>query len=119
MKKFSNQQTNSEDGFSIIELIVSMVIFMIVIGTIYGLMQVGLIDRNRASRRSDVLKNARAKEPITDAGFAEPQRSGQFGAHEFPCAIRLFKQSQLVAKILGEEGVQEVHIPKHGESFEL
>ena len=33
---------------------------MIIVGTIYGLLQIGLIDRNRASRRSDVLKNARA-----------------------------------------------------------
>jgi type II secretory pathway pseudopilin PulG len=60
MKKISKQKINSERGFSIIELIVSMVIFMIVVGTVYGLMQVGLIDRNRASRRSDILKNARA-----------------------------------------------------------
>jgi Tfp pilus assembly protein PilW len=47
-------------GFSIVELMVSMVIFMIVIGSVYGLLQIGLIDRNRASRRSDILKNARA-----------------------------------------------------------
>ena len=50
----------NQKGFSIVEMIVSMVIFMIVIGTVYGLLQVGLIDRNRASRRSDILKNARA-----------------------------------------------------------
>jgi type II secretory pathway pseudopilin PulG len=49
-----------EKGYSIVEMIVAMVIFMIIIGTIYGLLQIGLIDRNRASRRSDVLKNARA-----------------------------------------------------------
>lgn len=49
-----------ERGFSVVELIISMVIFMVVVGTVYGLMQTGLIDRNRASRRSDILKNARA-----------------------------------------------------------
>lgn len=49
-----------EKGFSIVEVIVAMVIFSIIVGTIYGLLQVGLIDRNRASRRSDMLKNARA-----------------------------------------------------------
>jgi prepilin-type N-terminal cleavage/methylation domain-containing protein len=47
-------------GFSLLEVMVAMVVFMIVIGSVYGLLQVGLIDRNRASRRSDVLKNARA-----------------------------------------------------------
>lgn len=49
-----------QNGFSIVELIVSMVIFLIVVGSVYGLFQVDLIDRNRASRRSDILKNARA-----------------------------------------------------------
>lgn len=60
MKKFSKPQSSDERGFSLVEMIVAMVVFMIIIGTIYGLLQVGLIDRNRASRRSDVLKNARA-----------------------------------------------------------
>lgn len=48
-----------EKGFSLLELLIAMVIFLIVTASIYGLMQVGRIDRNRASRRSDVLKNAR------------------------------------------------------------
>jgi type II secretory pathway pseudopilin PulG len=60
MRNITKSPDTSENGFSIVEMIVAMVVFMIVIGTIYGLLQVGLIDRNRASRRSDVLKNARA-----------------------------------------------------------
>jgi len=60
MKKNFKLRQSAENGFSIVEMIVAMVLFMIIVGTIYGLLQVGLIDRNRASRRSDVLKNARA-----------------------------------------------------------
>jgi prepilin-type N-terminal cleavage/methylation domain-containing protein len=60
MKSISKSPLSAESGFSLVEMIVAMVIFMIIIGTIYGLLQIGLIDRNRASRRSDVLKNARA-----------------------------------------------------------
>lgn len=60
MKNLPNPGNSSEKGFSIVELIVAMVLFLIIIGSVYGLLQVGLIDRNRASRRSDVLKNARA-----------------------------------------------------------
>jgi type II secretory pathway pseudopilin PulG len=60
MKKITENRDSSASGFSIVEMIVAMVLFMIIIGAIYGLLQVGLIDRNRASRRSDVLKNARA-----------------------------------------------------------
>ena len=46
-------------GFTLVELVVSLVLFLIVTGTIYGLLEVGRIDRNRSSRRSDILKNAR------------------------------------------------------------
>jgi prepilin-type N-terminal cleavage/methylation domain-containing protein len=60
VKKNSENRKADESGFSLVEMIIAMVIFMIVIGSIYGLLQIGLIDRNRASRRSDVLKNARA-----------------------------------------------------------
>jgi prepilin-type N-terminal cleavage/methylation domain-containing protein len=51
--------SNSEKGFSILELLVSLVIFLIVVSSIYGLMEIGRINRNRSSRRSDILKNAR------------------------------------------------------------
>src|SRR4051812_29060571 len=56
-KRSSNKVEQS--GFSLLELMIAMTIFMIVTGSIYGLMQLGTYDRNRASRRSDVLKNAR------------------------------------------------------------
>lgn len=47
-------------GFSLIEMMVAMVIFLIVTGSIFGLLQAGRIDRNRSSRRTDIMKNARA-----------------------------------------------------------
>ena len=57
-KKFSDT-TGRDDGFSLIEVIISMVIFLIVTTAIYGLLQVARVDRNRSSRRADILKNAR------------------------------------------------------------
>ena len=60
MKKIFSRRGSAESGFSLVEMIVAMIVFMIVVGTVYGLLQIGLIDRNRASRRSDVLKNARS-----------------------------------------------------------
>lgn len=59
-QKFSvNCQPNAQSGFSMLELIVAMVLFLIITGSIYGLLQVGRVDRNRASRRTDIMKNAR------------------------------------------------------------
>ena len=61
MKKnnLNSPTKKSQLGFSLLELIVSIVIFTIITGAIFGLLQVGRIDRNRSSRRSDMLKNAR------------------------------------------------------------
>lgn len=50
----------SQLGFSLVELMVAMVIFLVVTGAVYGLLQAGGIDRNRSSRRTDIMKNARA-----------------------------------------------------------
>jgi prepilin-type N-terminal cleavage/methylation domain-containing protein len=50
---------NNERGFSLLELMIALTVFMIITASIYGLMQLGTYDRNRASRRTDVLKNAR------------------------------------------------------------
>ena len=58
LHRAANRQS-SQKGFSLLELLIAMVIFLVVTASIYGLLQIGRFDRNRASRRSDVLKNAR------------------------------------------------------------
>ena len=52
--------SKAERGFSLVEMLIAMVIFLIVIGSIYGMLLLGRVDRNRSSRRTDVLKNARS-----------------------------------------------------------
>lgn len=47
-------------GFSVIELIVAMVIFMIVTASIFGLLRISRFDRNRSSNRADIMKNTRS-----------------------------------------------------------
>lgn len=50
----------SQAGFSLIEVSFSMLIFLMITGTLYGLLELGRTDRNASSNRSDTLKNARA-----------------------------------------------------------
>ena len=57
--KLPRSPISGEKGFSLIELLIAMVIFLVVTGTIYGLLEVGRANRDRSSRRSDILKNAR------------------------------------------------------------
>ncbi len=58
-RAIGKKKGRGELGFTLLEMIVAMTLFLIVIGSIYGLMQIGRTDRSRASRRSDILKNAR------------------------------------------------------------
>jgi len=58
--KTALQKRKSEAGIGILEVLIAAVIFLIITGAIFGLLQVARVDRNRASRRSDTLKNARA-----------------------------------------------------------
>jgi prepilin-type N-terminal cleavage/methylation domain-containing protein len=59
MRSPTTANRSSQSGFSLLELVVVLAIFSIVSAAIFGLLQVGRIERNRSSRRSDVLKNAR------------------------------------------------------------
>ena len=58
-KKQRSDKSISVGGFTLIEVMIAMVIFLIVTSSIYGLLQVARVDRNRSSRRADILKNAR------------------------------------------------------------
>lgn len=59
-KKNRQKKYNLENGFSLIELLVAMMLFMIITGVIWGFFRIGSIGKDRASRRADVMKNARA-----------------------------------------------------------
>jgi Prokaryotic N-terminal methylation motif len=56
----TKKTAKNQAGFSLIEATISMLLFLMVTGTIYGLLQLGTNDRSRSSRRTDTLKNARA-----------------------------------------------------------
>jgi type II secretory pathway pseudopilin PulG len=60
MNRKLTDQTKSGKGFTIVELLIAIVIFMIITGAIYGLLDMGRGQHNQASRRTDVLKNVRS-----------------------------------------------------------
>ena len=55
----SSKNIKRSAGFSLLEVMVAMVIFMIVTAAIFGLLQAGRVDKSRTSTRTDMLKNAR------------------------------------------------------------
>ena len=49
----------NQAGFSLLEMIVAISLFVIVTGSVYALLELGRSDRSRSSRRGDTQKNAR------------------------------------------------------------
>lgn len=58
--KYLSDDSQNQLGFTLIEMLIAIVIFLIVTSSIYGLLSLGTVSKNRSSRRTDVLKNARA-----------------------------------------------------------
>lgn len=84
INKYDSSKLESELGFTLLEVMISMVIFMIVTASIYGLLQFGTYDRNRSSRRADIMKNARSAihligRDALNAGLGYHQSGGQVG----------------------------------------
>ncbi|MBX7174134.1 MAG: prepilin-type N-terminal cleavage/methylation domain-containing protein [Pyrinomonadaceae bacterium] len=50
----------SEAGFSLVEMMVSVTVFLIIMSAIYGLLRIGLITRDTLNKSSETSKNARS-----------------------------------------------------------
>lgn len=57
LKAAKNEVT--QKGFSLLEVLVAMILFLVITGAIFGLLQTARVDKSRASTRTDMLKNAR------------------------------------------------------------
>lgn len=59
MIKSKRNKKDGQFGFTLLEMMVAITLFMIVTGSIYALLELGRSDRSRTSRRGDAQKNAR------------------------------------------------------------
>lgn len=79
-KKMS-AKINTEKGFSIFELLVSMSIFLIAVAAIFGLMRLGSIQKSTVNTRTDQLRSARIaleymRRDALNAGFGFHRTGG-------------------------------------------
>lgn len=70
-----DRSSERQAGFTLIELMVSITLFIIVTGAIYGLLQVARADRTTTNQRLDVMKNLRVAlnmigRDTLDAGYS-------------------------------------------------
>ncbi len=79
-KKLS-RKTNHEKGFSLVELLVSITVFLIAISAIYGVMRIATIQKNTVNTRVDQLRSARIaleymRRDVLNAGFGYHRTGG-------------------------------------------
>ncbi len=56
---FATRKQNSEAGFSLIELLISMVVFLIFISAVYGLLRIANIQKSTVNSQTEVMVNLR------------------------------------------------------------
>jgi prepilin-type N-terminal cleavage/methylation domain-containing protein len=54
-----NLKRRSESGFTVVEMLIAMTIFLIVLSSVYGVLRIGNITRNSINSRTETIKNAR------------------------------------------------------------
>jgi len=80
----SRRRRSRQSGFSLIELMVSVVIFLVVMGALYSLLRVGASDRFTTNQRAEILQSARSAmnqlgREITNAGYEFPDNGALVG----------------------------------------
>jgi prepilin-type N-terminal cleavage/methylation domain-containing protein len=81
MLKQSNPKKHREQGMTLIELLMSLVIFLIGIAAIYGVTKLAAIEKNTVSTRTDQLRSARIaleyiRRDALNAGFGYHRTGG-------------------------------------------
>ena len=79
-KQIKSLQKRNQSGFTMIEMLVAIGLFIIVTGFMYSLLELGRSDRNRTSRRGDTQKNARIAmymigRDVMNAGLGYPKQA--------------------------------------------
>ena len=52
--------TRFEAGFSLLEMMIAITVFLIVMSAVYGLLRIGIISRNTINHRTETIQNARS-----------------------------------------------------------
>jgi prepilin-type N-terminal cleavage/methylation domain-containing protein len=81
MKKINSVRTKNEAGFTLIEIIIALVIFLIAIAAIYQVARLAAIQRSTVTTRSDQLRSARialeyVRRDVLNAGFGYHRTGG-------------------------------------------
>lgn len=126
LKKAVNK--NSEKGLTVIELLIAMMIFLIVMGSVYGILKIGNMSRTTINSRSENIKNVRmainslGREAV-NAGLGYNRIGGtvpdDFTADNFGLPEDADEDSDLLTAISAGYNIGESDLTKKGEKNDV
>lgn len=125
MDKFceSKSRKYSQAGFSLLEMIIAVTVFLIVMSAVYGLLQIGIISRNTINNRSETITNARTAvntvgKDVVNAGLGFSRVGGVVPDDFFTEILDLKDDSgserDLLTGVIAGNDVSESDLSKNG-----
>ncbi len=115
-------------GFSLLEMMIAMVVFLIIMSAIYGLLRIGNISRNSINDRGETIKNARAVvnsigRDLVNAGLGF-SRVGGVVPDEFASALLNTPgdsgpERDLLTGIIAGNNIRESDLSKNGQKNDV
>lgn len=125
IKQDSNQ---AQSGFSLIELLISVTIFLIIMSAIYGLLRIGLISRNTLNKSSETSKNGRSAinavgKDVVNAGLGFSRVGGVVPDDFAAQLININKDSgperDILTGIIAGNDIRESDLSKKGQKNDV
>lgn len=125
MDKIRENKNNnySQAGFSLLEMIIAVTVFLIVMSAVYGLLQIGIISRNNINNRSVTITNARTAvntvgKDIVNAGLGFSRVGGvvpdDFFTEILGSTNDNGQQRDLLTGVIAGNNVSESDLSKNG-----
>lgn len=123
-KSFKHKAVNySQAGFSLMEMIIAVTVFLIVMSAVYGLLQIGIISRNTINNRSETITGARVAvnsvgKDVVNAGLGFTRVGGVIPDDFFTEILNLDddngQQRDLLTGIIAGNNVRESDLSRNG-----
>lgn len=124
VKTSKNKSINySQAGFSLIEMLIAVTVFLIIMSAVYGLLKIGIISRNTINHRTETITNARTAvntvgKDIVNAGLGFTRVGGIVPDGFFTSLLGTKKDSgsqrDLLTGIIAGNDVKESDLSKNG-----
>lgn len=125
IKQGSNR---SQSGFSLVELLISVTIFLIIMSAIYGLLRIGLISRNTLNKSSETSKNGRSAinavgKDVVNAGLGFSRVGGvvpdDFAAELINIEKDSGSERDILTGIIAGNNIRESDLSKKGQKNDV